>query len=73
MYLAPFKAIRPKPQHMHVWVNRQIDNYSQYLCGEIDFFPYPQLMNVIYFPQKAPISNQNLCSVCLSLIFFYND
>ena len=37
MHLAPFKAIRPKPQHMQAWVNRQIDDYSEYLTGEIDF------------------------------------
>jgi len=37
MHLAPFKAIRPKPQNMQAWVNRQIDDYSEYLTGEIDF------------------------------------
>lgn len=37
MHLAPFKAIRPKPQHMQAWANRQIDDNSEYLTGEIDF------------------------------------
>ena len=37
MHFAPFKAIRPKPQNMQAWVNRQIDDYSEYLTGEIDF------------------------------------
>ena len=32
MQLAPFKAIRPKPQHIQAW-------YSEYLTGEIDLFP----------------------------------
>jgi len=39
MQLAPFKAIRPKPQYIQGWVNRQIDDYFENLTREIDLFP----------------------------------
>ena len=39
MQFAPFNSIQPKPQHIQAWVNRQIDNYSEYLTEEIDLSP----------------------------------
>ena len=37
MYLSPFQAIRPKPQNMKMWLNRQIDNYDPKIHDINDF------------------------------------
>ena len=37
MLLAPFKAIRPKPQHMQDWIKRQIDDDTPHLAEKFDF------------------------------------
>lgn len=37
MHLSPFQAIRPKPQDMKMWLNRQIDNYDPKIHDINDF------------------------------------
>lgn len=37
MFLSPFKAIRPKPQHMQDWIKRQMDDDTPHLTGKLDF------------------------------------